>query len=163
MAAVWSWFTPSGLLLAAGTFKADHTGWVIGWCQKGNSNNSLPWPVSPTAVVPSSTIYCSWQPHTKQKAAPAHSSAYVTLTLCYALGLRWPGWLHDCSHTHLGKRHTHIHDCSLRFTTIIFLKVNFILSSCRDHSSVQQLLLPVVDMWLLVTALMSSLLWFLND
>lgn len=41
------------------------------------------------------------------------------LILRHALGLRWPGWLHDCSHTQLEKRHTHIHDCSLRFTTII--------------------------------------------
>lgn len=31
----------------------------------------------PTVTVPSSTIYCSWQPHAKQWAAPTHSSAFV--------------------------------------------------------------------------------------
>lgn len=40
----------------------------------------------PSVVVPSSTIYCSWQPQTKQKTAPTHSSAFVATALAGLTG-----------------------------------------------------------------------------
>lgn len=165
----WS-FRPSARLLAAGSFKADHVGWVVGWCQKGNSNNSLPWAVSETQLLwcqaALSTVAGSHIPNNRPLQRTALPLSL--LILCHALGLRWPrltGWLHDSSQTHSCKKdtHTHAHTNAYWGLKLRIVKAKLYMVLLFGDLSVWQLLLAAADVWLITTAVMSGPFWLLND
>lgn len=84
--------TDSGLLLAAGSFSMRrNTLGRVGWCQKGNSNYSLPWPISETQLrwcqAALSTVAGN---HILNNRQLQHTALPLSpLILCRALGLRW--------------------------------------------------------------------------
>lgn len=131
----------------AGLLVGSMVGWLVcvSRAEQGQLSSLMASLTDPTVVVPSSTIYCSWQPHTKQWTAPAaHSSAFVDPDAVPCSGpalARVPAWLHDSSHT-AGEK-TFSHTQALRF----WLVVDMWLISFEWLILVYQWLIFSLQMW----------------
>ncbi len=95
----WQLFGPSSdTAVSCWLLGAPGWGWtvlacLVGWCKKGNSHFSLPWPVSETQLwwcqAALSTVAGS---HILNNRQLQHTALPLSpLILCHALGLCWPG------------------------------------------------------------------------